>query len=172
MQPENDHASLVKQIRRLVRALDMQSRRIDRQVGLTMPQLIVLGALGRLGEVTSRALAAEVDLSPPTVAGILDKLEAKGLIRRYRSERDRRIVHARLTEAGRLALARAPDPLGAQLGGGFRALPEPQRRAILQGLALLGELAAADARQEVAAAPAPSPSPRQSAAVTGTRGLS
>lgn len=141
MQPENDHAELLKHLRRLVRALDVHSRRIDRQVGLTLPQLVVLAALGRLGEVTSRALAAEADLSPPTVVGILDKLEAKGLIHRYRSEHDRRIMHARLTPAGQAALARAPEPLGERLGMGFRALPGPERRKVIAALGLLGALA-------------------------------
>ncbi len=137
---ERDYALLLKQIRRLVRALDVHSRRIDRQVGLTLPQLMVLAALGRLGEVTSRALAAEADLSPPTVVGILDKLEAKGLIRRYRSQRDRRVVHARTTPAGKAALARAPDPLGERLGRAFRALPGDERRKVLEALGLLGAL--------------------------------
>ncbi|MCC5999237.1 MAG: MarR family transcriptional regulator [Pararhodobacter sp.] len=141
MAPETDHALLLKQIRRLVRALDVHSRRIDRQVGLTLPQLMVLAALGRLGEVTSRALAAEADLSPPTVVGILDKLEAKGLVQRYRSVRDRRIVHARVTPAGQAALARAPDPLGKRLGEGFRALPPLKRQQVVGALALVGQLA-------------------------------
>ncbi len=141
MQSERDHALLLKHIRRLVRALDIHSRRIDRQVGLTLPQLMVLAALGRMGEVTSRALAAEADLSPPTVVGILDKLEGKGLIHRYRSERDRRVVHARLTAAGLAALARAPDPLGEGLGGAFRALPGEERRAVIRALGLLSALA-------------------------------
>lgn len=154
MQSESDHAQLLKHIRRLVRALDVHSRRIDRQVGLTLPQLMVLSALGRLGEVTSRALAAEADLSPPTVVGILDKLAAKGLIHRYRSDRDRRIMHARLTPAGQAALARAPEPLGARLGVAFRALPGPERRKIIEALGLLGALAGEELADDAAQMPA------------------
>lgn len=136
-----EYRALLRQIRRLARALDVQSRRIDREVGLTLPQLLVLTSIGELGEVTGRALSAEADLSPPTVVGVLDKLEAKGLIQRYRSARDRRVVHARLTPAGRRALAAAPDPLGAGLSGGFRALPPARRAAVLEALILLGRLA-------------------------------
>ena len=51
-------------------------------------------------------------MSAPTVVGVLDKLEAKGLVVRYRSTRDRRVVHVRTTEAGQAALEESPDLLG------------------------------------------------------------
>jgi DNA-binding MarR family transcriptional regulator len=139
MDAHADYRKLVRLIRRLARALDIQSRRIDRETGLTLPQLMVLTALGEMGEVTSRALSAEADMSPPTVVGVLDKLAGKGLIERYRSERDRRIVHARLTAAGRAALAVAPDPLGEELAARIRALTAEERRALGAALALLGD---------------------------------
>lgn len=150
------YRALLRHIRQLARALDVQSHRIDREVGLTLTQLVVLTCLSEMGEVTSRALSAEADLSPPAVVGVLDKLEAKGLIERYRSQRDRRIVHARMTARGRAALAAAPDPLGLRLGNGFRALPAGERARILESLARLGAMAAAD----LPAAPAEPSAPR------------
>ncbi|KPQ05744.1 MAG: transcriptional regulator [Rhodobacteraceae bacterium HLUCCA12] len=144
MQEAEEYLILLRQIRRLARALDVQSRQIDRDIGLTLPQYVVLSALGEMGEVTSRALSARAGSSPPTVVGILDKLEAKGLIQRYRSDKDRRIVHARLTAQGRATLDAAPDPLGAQIGGGFKALPPEERRAILDSLNRLGAMVGPD----------------------------
>lgn len=132
--------ALVKLIRRLARMLDVQSRRIDRDVGLTLPQLIVLQCVQDLGEVTSRAISLEADLSPPTVVGILDKLEAKGFIRRYRSERDRRIVHTSLTDEGRSILKRIPSILGDSFDGRFLGLPDARRKSVIEGLELIGEL--------------------------------
>ncbi len=140
MTHETEMRALLKAVRRIARAFDIQSRRIDRAVGLTLPQLVVLTSVGEMGEVTSRAIAAEADLSAPTAVGILDKLEEKGLVERYRSLRDRRIVHVRLTDRGRSRLAAAPEPLGAGFTGRFRALPSAERRAILAALAELGEL--------------------------------
>ena len=137
----DDVRQLLSHLRRLARALDVQSRRIDREVGLTLPQFLVLRLIGEMGEVTGRAISAAADLSPPTVVGVLDKLESKGLIERYRSARDRRIVHARLTTRGQTSLAAAPDPLGPALRGGFEALPEAERAALLAGLERLGALA-------------------------------
>jgi DNA-binding MarR family transcriptional regulator len=46
-------------------------------------------------------LACLADLSPATATGMLDSLEASGLVTRVRSERDRRVVLTSLTERGR-----------------------------------------------------------------------
>src|SRR5690606_10477736 len=98
-------------MRRIARAFELHSRRLAREFDLTLPQHIVLACVRDLGEVTSRAISEEADVSPATVVGILDKLEAKGLIQRYRSTRDRRIVHTRITQKGEETLALAPAPL-------------------------------------------------------------
>ena len=111
-----DLIGFLRAIRRLARALDVHSSRINRESGLTLPQLVVLTCARDLGEVTSRAIAVAADLSAPTVNGILDKLEAKGLIQRYRSASDRRVVHARLTDRGAALLANAPPPMGDAFG--------------------------------------------------------
>ena len=140
MDADQDLRGVLTAARRIARAFDIQSRRIDREIGLTIPQYIVLACLGELGEVTSRALAVAADLSPPTVVGILDKLEAKGLIERYRSARDRRIVHARLTGRGRAALAAAPSPLGGSFRDRYMRLDAAERAALVSALERLGAL--------------------------------
>jgi DNA-binding MarR family transcriptional regulator len=136
--------AVLKGIRRIARAVELNSRRIDRDVGLTLPQLVVLTCVRDLGEVTSRAISLEADLSPPTVVGILDKLELKGLIERYRSKIDRRIVHTRLTRKGRSILKSAPPPLGAAFETAFYRLTPSERSAIVEALDRLADLAELD----------------------------
>lgn len=161
---EAELRALLKSIRRIVRGLDVQSRRIDREVGLTLPQLVVLQSVDSLGEVASRVVSENADLSPPTVVGILDKLETKGLVDRYRSTRDRRVVHARLTAKGAEALARAPSPLGPGFDRGFLALDPAERARTLAVMARIARLAdAADA----AAPSRPAPEPALAAARVG-----
>lgn len=123
--------ALLKAVRRLARALDIHSSRINRESGLTLPQLIVLTCVRDLGEVTSRAISVAVDLSPPTVVGILDKLETKELIERYRSTSDRRIVHTQLTRKGRNLLKRAPSPMGADFETKFMKLSRSERSRLV-----------------------------------------
>ncbi len=134
MADDRDLQSLLKSIRQIARAVDIHSRRLDRAFGLTLPQLIVLRSIRDLGEVTSRAISIASDLSAPTVVGILDKLEEKKLIERYRSSRDRRIVHTRLTRAGHLLLAEAPSPLGDHFTDTFAALNERERSNVLKSV--------------------------------------
>lgn len=126
--------SLVRSARRLAQAIDLRSREISRVTGLTLPQHLVLQSVGTLGEVSTHAISTDVSMSPPTVVAVLDKLEAKGLIVRYRSTVDRRVVHARLTESGAAALDQAPDLLGDGFMAGFSRLSLARRRAMAAAL--------------------------------------
>ena len=124
---------LLTSIRRIIHAVDSHSKRVERAVGLTVPQLVVLEAVRDLGEVTSSRVSTAVSLSPATVTPILDKLEARGLVERYRSTVDRRVVHARLTEAGERALAAAPF-LDAGFTARIEALPAAEQAALVKAL--------------------------------------
>ena len=112
-------------------------REISRLTGLTLPQLLVLQSLRALGEVSTSAVSRDVSMSPPTVVAVLDKLEAKGMVVRYRSGVDRRVVHARLTELGRQALAGSPGLFGKGFMSEFVALPEGDRVAMATAIGRL-----------------------------------
>lgn len=128
-------------MRRIARAVELHSRRLDRELDLTLPQHVVLSCVRDLGEVTSRAVSEQADVSPATVVGILDKLEAKGLIERYRSTRDRRIVHTRITVKGEAALQRAPAPLGTRFESEFLGLDAETRSQTVAAFERVARLA-------------------------------
>src|SRR5690606_24240744 len=133
-----------------IRATDLHSRTIAKTTGLTVPQLVVLQAVAELGEVTSGRIAGEVSLSQGTVTVILDRLEEKRLIRRYRSQIDRRVVHSALTSAGRVQIDRAPPLLHHAFMRRFEALPRARQCRIE---AALVEVAAMMDAGELDAAP-------------------
>ena len=58
-------------LRRITRAIDLHSRDLMKQVGLTAPQLAALLAIGRLQPITVGALAKSIHLSQATLTGIL-----------------------------------------------------------------------------------------------------
>lgn len=138
--PQDELRAVEKALRRILRANDLQSRALTKSIGLTAPQLAVLRAIVSLGEVTTTALSAEADLSPATVITILDKLEERSIIQRYRSTHDRRIVHTRLTDKGRMLVASAPEPLGESFATRFAALATQQRQEIMHALVLLADM--------------------------------
>lgn len=51
-------------------------------------------------EMSARELAYQADLSPASVAEMLESLTAAGLVQRHRSESDRRVVLTSLTDRG------------------------------------------------------------------------
>ncbi|MGP9821334.1 MarR family winged helix-turn-helix transcriptional regulator [Salinarimonas sp. NSM] len=108
---EADIEALTKAIRVIAQAIDTRSKAISRASGLTIPQIVVMQAVRVRGEVTTSLLSRHCHLSAGTVVSILDKLEERGFVERYRNAVDRRIVHTRLTEAGDVALAAAPTLL-------------------------------------------------------------
>jgi len=102
---------IVAAIRRLMRAVDLHSRRLVDEYGLTGPQLATLQEAARTGPVAASALARAVHLSSATMTGILTRLEKRGFVERTRGESDRRTVIVSITGIGREALARAPSLL-------------------------------------------------------------
>ena len=75
--------------------------------GTTASRFDTLDALSRLGgQARPRDLRAAVHLSPQTLTGVLDQLEASALVRRRPNPSDRRSVLVELTSAGRDTLDR------------------------------------------------------------------
>ena len=76
-------------------------------LGLTYPQYVVMLALWQHRALTAGALAAAVGLDAGTLAPLLRKLVAKGLVLRQRSTADDRSVILSLTAAGSALRRRA-----------------------------------------------------------------
>jgi DNA-binding MarR family transcriptional regulator len=98
-------------LRRIMRAVDLHSKKLERRVGLTVPQILVLQAVADAGGLAVSELARRVALSQATVTAILDRLERKDLLKRQRGLRDRRVVTVSLTAAGGKQVGRLPELL-------------------------------------------------------------
>jgi MarR family 2-MHQ and catechol resistance regulon transcriptional repressor len=70
-------------------------------VELNMQELRVVEFLGNEGPRIMRELAEHLMVAVNSMTSIADSLERKGLVRRLRSEQDRRVVRVELTESGR-----------------------------------------------------------------------
>jgi DNA-binding MarR family transcriptional regulator len=121
-------------LRRIIRETDLQSKRMMKVSGLTIPQMMVLRAIENLGDVTLKRISENVYLSQATVTIILNRLEDKQLVDRVRSSADKRIVNAQLTEDGRAVLAQAPPLLHEKFIERFDALEPWEKTQILSAL--------------------------------------
>lgn len=94
---------------RLRMAMMRLVRRIKRETaGVGSPSAIsALGAVERLGSPTLGELAEAEGVTRPSASAQADVLEAKGLVRRGRSDADGRLVRLRLTPAGARTLDRS-----------------------------------------------------------------
>ena len=90
-------AELIGQVTRALRNLSGQLTRLNQTVGsgvgLTVGDLGILELADRVGPLTPSRLAELGGLSPATMTGVLDRLEADGWVRRERDPGDRRKVN-------------------------------------------------------------------------------
>lgn len=121
-------------LRRVIRATDLHSKHLAKTTGLTTPQILLLQAIRARNDVTIGELANEVSLSQATVTTILDRLEKRELVYRERSTKDKRKVHAHLTEAGVNILKDAPVPLQEHFTDQFINLEQWEQTMIIAAL--------------------------------------
>lgn len=142
--PATTDDAILHALRRIIRAVDIYSRRLAHRHTLTGPQLVCLRRLYKDGPLTPGALAREVSLSPATVTGICDRLEARGLLTRTRRSEDKRQVTVALTEAGATLAATLPSPLHEQLLKRLAQLPAAEQMQIANGLQRVASMMEAD----------------------------
>ena len=134
-------------------ALDRVHSLMSRQIHATMtghevtrPQYSVLRLLLEEGRLTANALSGHMGVTPGNLTGVIDRLEAAGLVERQRDPQDRRCVTLSLTAAGE-AKARAIVPSTRRLVEGlFAALDAEELAAFGRSLKKLE--AALDAEEK------------------------
>jgi DNA-binding MarR family transcriptional regulator len=111
--------------------------------GLTQRQYTVLAAAGAADGVSQSGLVKATGIDRSTLADLVSRMIAKGLLERERSATDARANTVRLSEAGRRALANGGKPAAKSDARLLELLPPKKRESFLKTLAALA--AAADA---------------------------
>jgi len=113
----------VEMLHRIFQAIDLFSRKVLREFGVTGPQIWALRTIGASGVVRMGDLAQHMHLHISTVTGIIDRLQSAKLVTRERSGADGRVMELRLTARGRSILERAPEPPRSKAARGLQKLP-------------------------------------------------
>jgi MarR family transcriptional regulator, organic hydroperoxide resistance regulator len=95
---------------------------------LTLAQYYALVQLKDPVSLPIRQLADGAGVAPPTATRLIDGLERAGLLKRTRSEIDRRTVLVSLTEAGREALRRKQAQIARRRRAVYERLEPEERR--------------------------------------------
>jgi DNA-binding MarR family transcriptional regulator len=131
-------------LRRITRAADIHSHLLQRDHGVTGPQLSTLRVIHRLQPVSTGALARAAYIGYATLTGILDRLEERGYVTRTRDTSDRRTVILKMTKEGERLLASAPSLLQNRLREELGRMPQTEQATILSSLLKVAALMEAE----------------------------
>ncbi|MEX2444823.1 MAG: MarR family transcriptional regulator [Alkalispirochaeta sp.] len=140
MDKQDTSAYVLSTLRQIIRAIDIHSRQLSKQYGLTGPQLIVISEIGQYGPMTIGELARRISLSQATVTTILDRLELKELATRARDSRDKRRVYVAITDKARTILEGHPNFLQDAFVRRFNALEDWEQTLILSSIQRLSAM--------------------------------
>lgn len=94
--------SIINEIRKLSRYLDKYSKYLSNKYHITLPQLLCLNELRAEQELNLTELTRRLNLNNSAITGIIDRLELKNYVQRVKTGKDRRAIHLRLTDEGRI----------------------------------------------------------------------
>jgi MarR family transcriptional regulator, organic hydroperoxide resistance regulator len=120
---KGDVTACVDAIRRIVRALRVSAQRTQDRLGVSAAQLFVLAQLEPAHELSLSELADRTLTDRTSVAAVIERLVAGGLVIREWSTEDLRRAAVRITPAGRRLLRRAPEAPTTKLIAALESLP-------------------------------------------------
>lgn len=99
--PAGETLQFMQRLWETVHALDVRSKWMERNIGITGPQRLVVRIVGQSPSITATEIASTLGMHPSTLTGILSRLEERALIARDVDPEDRRRARFRLTAGGK-----------------------------------------------------------------------
>ncbi|GAB1483530.1 MarR family transcriptional regulator [Treponema sp.] len=127
-------------LRRISRAVELYSKALVREYGLTGPQLTILTTIRKSGSLSVSDLARRISLSQATVTSILDRLEQQDFVVRTRGKDDKRLVYIELTDKSRAILEHKPRPLHNDFLKRFAKLEDWEQSLLLSSIQRIAKL--------------------------------
>ncbi|MCB0478913.1 MAG: MarR family transcriptional regulator [Crocinitomicaceae bacterium] len=134
-----DYTEIVISIRRLIRAIDLDSKRSQKETGLSIPQLLSLSFISKQpeGQTTQLELRKHLNLNSSTVTGIVSRLVEKGFIARQPAKEDKRATRISITKDGIRILNISSPLLQEKLTKKLSQLPDEKLEEIQKNLTFL-----------------------------------
>jgi DNA-binding MarR family transcriptional regulator len=126
-------------IRKIVRSLNLESKSIQKDFGLSITQLLSLSHLEQSPgyQSTHKHLMELLSLNSSTVTGIVNRLEKKGLVARLPKSADKRVTYIALTASGLKVLQEAPNVLHDRLAKKLETLSEEDQQMVRKSLEIV-----------------------------------
>ena len=104
---------ILADLRRIIRAVNLEGKRVEKAYGVSIPQYLCLRHLNEAKHYTAsmKELREALQLNPSTITGIVQRLERVGYAARLPKQEDRRKSLIILTEKGAAIVRENPQIL-------------------------------------------------------------
>jgi DNA-binding MarR family transcriptional regulator len=133
-------------LRKIVRSVNLESKRVEKEQGVSIPQLLCLQFLAEQKDYRANATKLKdfLNLNASTISGILRRLEKKGLVAKLPKALDKRVTLISLTASGMKLIQSAPITFQQKLSEKLQALPPDKLKTIIEGIDLLTNIMEVD----------------------------
>lgn len=126
-------------LRKINFTLSKRGRSVLRNFDLTPPQFVALSQVHHHPGLAMNELCRKVQLANPTVTGLVDRLEQKGLVERRRDKEDRRAIRLQTTELGETLFAESVRARQRRLADDVASFSEEEKNQLVDLLQRLVE---------------------------------
>ena len=134
-----DNTDILIKIRKIVRSINLESKKIHRDYGVSIPQILCLNYLKNSPDFqsTQKDICSFLNLNPSTVTGIINRLESKGFIARLPKKDDKRKTSIVLTSKSSVLLKKIPPLMHERLSRNLQTMSPADAEKINEALDLL-----------------------------------
>jgi DNA-binding MarR family transcriptional regulator len=133
------YIEILVKLRKIIRSINLESKKVEKELGISIPQLLVLKYLSDQNDY--RAFAKDIkkyiNLNASTVSGIITRLESKGLVAKKTKPNDKRAIFIILTAKGADILHKSPPTLQEKLSQRLKKLSPEQIEELDRNIELL-----------------------------------
>ncbi|OPJ63081.1 MarR family winged helix-turn-helix transcriptional regulator [Clostridium oryzae] len=140
MEDINKAIEIIRILKRLEKGVHKTMGHHFKELNLTAPQGMILGVLSHYGEMKISDLSKKMGLSNSTVSGIVDRLENEELIKRSRSQADRRVIYVSVTDKFRKTSEEHFKKMTDRFNNLITSASDEEIEAIINGLQTLEKL--------------------------------
>ncbi len=134
-----NNTDILIKIRKIVRSINLESKKVLKDYGVSIPQVLCLNYLKSSPDFrsTQKELSSFMNLNPSTVTGIINRLESKGYIARLPKKDDKRKTYIILTSKSYSLLEKIPPLMHERLSENLKTLSPRDAETINDALDLL-----------------------------------
>lgn len=130
---------ILEKIRRIVRSINLESKRIQKAHGISIPQLLCLNFLNHQTDfkASHKEIKNFLQLNASTLTGIVNRLEKKGYVARLPKKDDKRVEYIIITGRGSELLENIPEPLHEKLSERLQKLSSRELQQLIHSFDMI-----------------------------------